>query len=168
MNDKNPWSALKKLFSILPLLILLLTSCAKIDLYEKNTIISKQEWTSGNKQEFTFTLSDTAACYQLFVVLRHTDAYQFNNIWLNISAQIPGDTLQSRNVELSLGSDAKGWEGKGMSDIYEVRKPITQGRPVRFKRAGNYTFTIGQVMRQDPLKHIMSIGLRLEKVTCID
>lgn len=101
-------------------------------------------------------------------MLRHTDAYKFNNIGLNISAQVPGDTLQSRNIELSLGSDAKGWEGKGMSDIYEVRKPITQGRPVRFKKAGDYSFTLSQIMRQDPLKNIVSVGLRLEKVACVD
>lgn len=146
----------------------MLSSCAKINLYEKNTIIPKQEWASVNKQDFTFAITDTQSCYQLYVVLRHTDFYQFNNIWLNLSASIPGDTMQSRNIELVLASESKGWMGKGMSDIYEVRSAITQGKPVRFKRSGDYNFTIRQIMRQDPLKHVLSVGLRMEKVSCID
>jgi gliding motility-associated lipoprotein GldH len=99
----------------------------------------------------------------LYIVLRHTDAYRYNNIWLNVGTQSPGDTTRYQKFDLQLGTDATGWEGTGMDDIWEVRKLITNG-PVRFNKAGNYKFTIAHIMRENPLPNIMNIGLRVEKV----
>ena len=30
-------------------------------------------------------------------------------------------------------------------------------------KAGNYTFTIEQIMREDPLENVLNVGLRIEK-----
>ncbi|MEI2748812.1 MAG: hypothetical protein V9E88_08650 [Ferruginibacter sp.] len=61
-----------------------------------------------------------------------------------------------------MGEDANGWEGSGMNDIWEVRKPLnTQAR--RFKKKGQYYFKLVNIMRDDPLQHVMSAGLRVEK-----
>jgi gliding motility-associated lipoprotein GldH len=96
-------------------------------------------------------------------VLRHTDAYIYNNIWLALGSQAPGDTMRFQNINLELGNDAMGWEGTGMDDIFEIRKNITNG-PIPFKKTGDYTFTIAQIMRENPLKHILNVGIRVEKV----
>ena len=71
--------------------------------------------------------------------------------------------MHFQNINLILGSDAKGWEGSGIDDIFEVRKNISPG-PVSFKIPGDYTFSIAQVMRENPLKYILTIGIRVEKV----
>ena len=81
---------------------------------------------------------------------------------LDVSLQSPGDTMFTQKVNLSLGSDAQGWEGTGMNDIWEVRK-ILNGQPRRFRKTGVYRYSIRQVMRDEPLEHIMSAGLRIEK-----
>ena len=94
--------------------------------------------------------------------MRHTDAYQYNNIWLNIGLQPPGDSMRNQRVNLQLGDDANGWEGTGMNDIWELRK-LLNGEPRRFKQPGKYSFAISQIMRDNPLLHIMSVGLRVEK-----
>jgi hypothetical protein len=49
-----------------------------------------------------------------------------------------------------------------MNDIWEVRK-LLNGKPRRFKKTGEYKFRIFQIMREDPLKNVMSAGLRVEK-----
>lgn len=151
-----------------PLLIifccsLLLAACNTLDIYEKNTTIPKQEWQYSLKPSFDFTITDTTSLYNIFIVLRHTDAYKYNNIWLNVGSKFPNDTMRYQRIELTLGSDANGWEGTGMNDIWEVRKPITKG-PVKLSKTGNYTFTLAQVMREDPLPHVMNAGIRVEKV----
>ena len=127
------------------------------------TQIPLQSWFYNNKPSFTFTITDTSASYNIYIVLRHTDAYTYNNLWLALSSQAPGDTIRSQNINLELGNDTKGWEGTGMDDIFEIRKNITPG-PVPFKKAGNYTFTIAQIMRENPLVHILNVGIRVEKV----
>ena len=143
--------------------ILLVAGCAKINLFEKSVPIPAQTWNYNYKPSFNFSISDTSATYTVYIVLRHTDAYKYNNIWLSLGSQAPGDTMHFQNINLQLANDQKGWEGTGMDDIYEVRKNITPG-PVPFRRAGLYTFTLAQIMRENPLEHILDIGLRVEKL----
>jgi gliding motility-associated lipoprotein GldH len=140
-----------------------LAACRQIDLYEKNTTIPSYKWPLNFAATGNFQITDTLSFYNIYIVLRHTDAYNYNNIWLNIGLQAPGDTMYLQNVDLSLGNDAKGWEGSGMNDIWEVRK-LLSGQPRRFKKAGTYTYNIKHIMRDNPLNGIMSAGLRLEKI----
>ena len=146
---------------LLPLLFL--ASCAKIGVFEKTVPIPSQVWEYNYKPSFTFTITDTTGAYNIYIVVRHTDAYNYNNLWLTVGSQAPGDTTRYQNINLELGNDAKGWEGTGIDDIFEVRKNISPG-PMPFKKAGDYTFSIAQIMRENPLKHILNIGIRVEKV----
>ena len=138
------------------------SSCKQIDIFEKNTVIPNYEWKSNFIVSGSFNITDTISAYSIYLVLRHTDAYKYNNIWLNIGLQPPGDSLIKQKVDLKLGDDANGWEGNGMNDIWELRK-LLNGAPRRFKKAGEYKFTIAQVMRDEPLLNIISAGLRIEK-----
>ena len=147
---------------VLAAILLFAGSCKQIDIFEKNTPIPKFAWTQNFAAKGDFMITDTLSAYSIYLVLRHTDAYQYNNIWLNVGLQPPGDTMHFQKVNLQLGDDANGWEGTGMNDIWEVRK-LLNGQPRRFKKAGKYSFSIFQIMRDDPLQHVMSAGLRLEK-----
>jgi hypothetical protein len=49
-----------------------------------------------------------------------------------------------------------------MDDIIEHRV-LLYSQPVRFRRSGSYNVRIEHLMREDPLKHAMNIGLRIEK-----
>ena len=156
-------SLYRSLFFLFLAVNLSLVACNKIDIVEQSTAIPGYEWKYDFKPAFDFTISDTASAYNLFIVLRHTDAYRYNNIWLRIGTQAPGDTMRYQQVDIQLGNDAKGWEGTGMDDIWELRKPITR-TPFKFNNTGDYKFSINQVMRENPLTHIMNIGIRVEKL----
>ena len=144
------------------LISFLLSSCRQTAIFEKDAVIPGYKWQSNFKAAGAFMITDTVSEYNIYIVIRHTDAYSYNNIWLNAGLQAPGDSLQEQKTNLALGNDAEGWEGIGMNDIWETKKLIT-GTPKRFKKAGEYRFSISQIMRDDPLEHVMSIGLRLEK-----
>ena len=150
-----------RVYFLLPIAccLLLITSCNKIDVFEKNTLIPNYEWKSSFTAKGSFTITDTLSAYNIYLVLRHTDAYQYNNIWLNIGLQSPGDSIRIQKVDLQLGTDANGWEGTGMNDIWELRK-LLDAAPLR---RGTYNFSISHIMRDDPLRNIMSVGLRIEK-----
>ncbi|MBL0145216.1 MAG: gliding motility lipoprotein GldH [Chitinophagaceae bacterium] len=120
-------------------------------------------WQSNFTASGAVSILDTASAYNLYVVLRHTDAYKYNNIWVQINVSSQGDTLVNQKLDLSLASDATGWEGVGMNDIWEVRKLITVV-PFKFKKKGEYKYNIAQIMRDNPLPNVMSAGIRVEKV----
>jgi len=150
-------------YCLLPIAYCLFFSCTQLNVYEKDTAIPNNKWESNFAIKGKFVITDTTAGYNIYLVLRHTDAYKYDNIWLNIGLKAPGDSLQYQKLNLELGNDAKGWEGTGMNDIWEVRK-VLNDRPLPFKKTGNYEFNITQIMRDNPLPNIMSAGLRIERI----
>ena len=153
---------MKKFFFILTLSVCF-ASCIKIDLFEKQSQIPSQQWYYNNVPQFTFNIEDTSSLYNVYIVLRHTDLYEYNNIWLRVGSTAPSDTIHYQNINLKLASDSKGWEGVGMDDIFEVRKIISPG-PLAFKKPGDYSFSVAQIMRENPLNYILNVGIRVEKV----
>ena len=152
---------LKKSFFFFCSILIYLISCTRIDLYEKVTPVPAHDWKGSFKPQFSFEIKDTTANYQPFLILRHNDKYNYNNIWLNISIKNPGNTVQKFQIEKMLATN-NGWLGTGMDDIYEHQLPLTP-EPIQLRKAGVYTFTIEHIMREDPLENIMDVGLRLEK-----
>jgi len=151
----------KGLFIVL-LASYILTSCTTVDLYEKTASLSNHEWKSDYKPEFNFTITDTTALYQVFFVIRHTEKYNYNNIWVNYYYQPPNDTLHKEAREFQLATNEKGWLATGMDDIYEHR--IKLAPDAGKLKAGSYKFILENIMREDPLKEVMNVGIRVEKV----
>jgi gliding motility-associated lipoprotein GldH len=154
-------NALSKTTIFFILFCLQLTACNSIGVFEKNVAFKKQEWAASDKPSFGFTITDTLARYNIYLVLRHTDAYSYNNIWIKFTHAGP-DTTYTQQLDLRLATNGQGWLGTGMDDIWEHRIPLTQGATL-FRRSGDYTFTLQQVMRQDPLLHVLNAGIRVEK-----
>src|SRR5215211_1585583 len=98
---------------------------------------------------FEFDIKDTLANYQLFLILRHNDRYNYNNIWVNVFIKAPDNTFQRFQLEKVLATNTGGWLAAGMDDIYEHRLALT-AEPIQLKKPGLYTFTIQQIMREDP------------------
>lgn len=144
---------------------LVTVSCTTVDLYEKSVTIPGHSWKTSYRPSFTFTIKDTASAYQLFLIFRHTDKYNFNNVYINLYTKQPEqDSTQSARFDLQLATNEKGWLANGMDDIYEHRIALTPaGQNFYFKKAGDYTFNIEQIMREDPLNNVLNVGLRIEK-----
>lgn len=150
------------LFS-LSLLSLALYSCTNIDAYEKSEPIRNHQWSSVKSIEGDVDITDTTSVYKSSLVLRHTDAYAYNNMWIDFGWQAPGDSIMVyKKLNLLLGNDAVGWFGTGFDDIWEVRIPL-EPKPKELFKKGKYHYSVKQIMREDPLQEVMSVGFRLEK-----
>jgi gliding motility-associated lipoprotein GldH len=152
-----------KIACVLTIIICTFISCDRTGLFEKNTNIPGMKWKSDFLATGTFDINDTISKFNLSIVIRHTNAFLYNNMWLNVGLQAPGeDSLKYQKINIPLGSDAEGWKGKGMNDILEIRHTISEV-PMPFRKSGIYNYSIGQIMRDNPLLHVMSAGFRLEK-----
>lgn|SRR5215216_2993740 len=138
-----------------------LSSCQTIDLYERVVSIPKQEWQSSFKPQFNFVIKDTQTRYDIFVLVRHNEKYEFNNIWISLTYQLKGQQPVTNQYELPLANN-DGWLGTAMDDLYEHRIRITPDEGISLK-GGEYVFSIGQIMRKDPLENVLNVGLRIEK-----
>ncbi len=144
-------------------LILVLASCETIDLFEKNVPVPNRAWDYSFKPEISFDIRDTTSFYQVFFVIRHTDAYGFNNIWIKADSRAPGDSAwSSQRFDCPLATNDR-WTGSAMDDIYEHRI-LLFNQPVKFRQPGTYSLRLEQVMRENPLRHVMNVGVRVEKI----
>ncbi|HZK65288.1 MAG TPA: gliding motility lipoprotein GldH [Puia sp.] len=146
------------------LICFLVCSCSwTTGTFEKSVIMPEHQWPSSIKPDIAFTITDTVSLYNIYIVLRHTDAYHFNNLYVRAAVYEPGATHpKTGEYDLLLASNEKGWNGTAMDDIYDTRIIIQPG--TRFRKTGTYHFIMEQLMREDPLKNILSAGLRLEKI----
>ena len=150
------------LYIITIVLVCLIHSCTTLDTFEKNVSIPNHAWNSDFKPEIEFEIQDTSSRYNIFVVIRHTDAYRYNNIWMNVYMQFPGDTIRKQQLDIRLATDDRGWLGSGMDDIFEHRVLVTQ-EPQYLRTPGIYKFRLENIMRENPLEYVMNVGIRVEK-----
>ena len=160
--NKLPTLTIKNCTCYIVLLLSVFSSCNTLDLYEKSAAFTKHEWKTTDKPSFDFSITDTVSLYNIYVVIRHDDAYHYNNLWLNITTQSPNGTPENQQLELTLANNTKGWLGMGIDDVYDHRLRITN-TPIKLKK-GNYHFTLQHTMREDPLPYVLSVGIRVEKV----
>jgi gliding motility-associated lipoprotein GldH len=131
--------------------------------FEKNLDFKDHAWPSLLKPEISFDITDTVSLYNIYIVIRHTDAYHFNNMYVRLTVKEPGETPgKTGDYDLQLATNGKGWIGTAMDDIYDARLLIQP--ETKFKKAGTYQIALEQLMREDPLKDVLSAGLRVERV----
>jgi gliding motility-associated lipoprotein GldH len=144
------------------LVVTIAFSCNTLNVYEQQTAFKNHQWQNSNSPSFNFTITDTAAAYNIFIIVRHTQAYRYSNLFLNITTKNPIQKTETQQLEIVLADNKKGWLGTGMDDIFTHRVRITK-QPITLLK-GNYTFTLQQTMRENPLQQILNAGIRVEKV----
>ncbi len=151
-----------KIAFILLSIFFVLSACETKQLFEQSTIYPNHNWPSKQATKYQFMVTDTAASYKIFFVIRHHNAYHYKNIWLDISMKSPTNIITKKVANLNLADDARGWLGSGMDDIYDQRIPLTAA-PLQLNRGIN-EISVQHTMREDPLDNILSTGIRVEKV----
>ena len=151
-----------KIVFILLCIFFVLSGCETKQLFEQSTIYPNHNWPSKQATKYQFNVTDTAATYKIFFVIRHHNAYHYKNIWLDLIIKSPKNAITKQVLNLNLADDAKGWLGTGMDDIYDQRIPMTAS-PIYFNKGIN-EISVQHTMREDPLENILSTGIRVEKV----
>lgn len=142
------------------LILLCISSCTTLDVYEKSIPFAKQTWNSKDTLNFNFNITDTNSYHNFYLVLRHTDKYAYKNIWLELTIKAPKDTSIIKR-EFTLADNNK-WLGSTIDDITDHRI-IFNPQPIKLEK-GNYSFTLKQIMREDPLPNILAAGIRVQKI----
>jgi gliding motility-associated lipoprotein GldH len=140
---------------------ILFSACKKIDIFEKRVAIPQHKWQRGFVPTFNFDITKNDEKYFVYAIVRHHNNYPYQNIWLKINMKAK-DTTYSFPVNIALTENNKNtsWAHAGMGDVYEQIKRIA---PLQ-KPIGEYQFSIENIMSDDPLPHILNVGLRIERI----
>jgi gliding motility-associated lipoprotein GldH len=150
---------LKKLVAFI-CIVTILSSCKKINIFEKRIAIPNHKWEKNFMPQFTFEKSNSKDKNIIYAIVRHTNNYPYSNIHIQLNVTTPKDSSFSitKEIPLTKNNQNKQWTNKGMDDIYEIKFPI--GPFVG--EIGKYRFSIENIMRDNPLPEILHIGLGIE------
>jgi gliding motility-associated lipoprotein GldH len=145
----------------LALLFLMLLSCDKTRVFEKNIKIPESVWNKENIVHFKVNISDTVSAHDIYINIRNGSKYSYSNIFLFISTHAPNGVSVRDTFEITL-ADARGrWLGKGIGSVFSNQ--VLYLKNVRFPYRGIYIFDIEQAMWNTKLAHVIDVGLRIEK-----
>jgi gliding motility-associated lipoprotein GldH len=143
----------------------LLTGCLPSPFYQKQEAIPNNAWNFAFRPVFKFDITDSTAKYYPYIIIQHSQAYSYSNLWLWLYIKTPGDSLiKKERLNLTLAAPDGRWLGRGLGAIYEERIAINLGESVKLKKPGTYEIMLEQNMRKNPLPEILHIGMRVQKV----
>lgn len=130
-------------------------------LIDQNTDISNQNWTYFNKIKTDVKVDDTAVPYNIYFNLRHSSVYKYSNIFVLVHQTSPDHQTKTLRYEFKLANPDGEWLGNGSGNLYSYRLPLYTN--YRFPAKGTYSFTFEQNMRDNPLREVADVGLRVER-----
>ena len=143
-------------------LFLIVASCSSSGtLVNNNVAISNQNWAYYNIINTTFKVENTATPYNIYFLLRHSADYKYANIFVLLHEKGPDHQQKTIRYEFKLANPDGEWLGNGSGNLYSYRLTLLSN--FRFAKRGEYSFSIEQNMRDNPLQHVSDVGLTVEK-----
>ncbi|MCL2650467.1 MAG: gliding motility lipoprotein GldH [Candidatus Azobacteroides sp.] len=138
----------------------LLSACTNKNTYTCFRSFKNAEWDKDSIPHFEINISDTINPHQIFVETRNNNLYPYQNIWLFIEIKTPSGNIRKDTLSFDLADNFGKWYGKGIN-IHRLVVPYEKS--IIFRQQGNYTFSIRHGMRDDVLKGISEVGIKLTK-----
>ena len=137
------------------------TACDNGAIYQQTHEMAQQQWDKNEVVYFDYYATDTVSLYDIVVDLRSTDEYAYQNFWLFCNSYSPNKGVYRDTLECVLADNDGRWIGDGRGSIHHL--PVSYMHRVKFPVAGKYRFELIQGMRQNTLKGIADVGIRIMK-----
>lgn len=157
-----------KLFLVICVLLAVLSSC------DSNTEVSEMRSLSGNWDKndvihFEIPQLDSLKRYNIYVHLRNTNDYPFNNLFLIASINFPFGKTVTDTLEYRMAHPDGRWMGTGIGSIKENK--LWYKENVSFFEDGLYSIDLSHAVRNNgdvngvsQLQGITDVGISIEEV----
>ena len=147
------------------LVSILFISCDEKRVFDEYKSVGNA-WHKDSIVTFNLPELDSTKRYNLFVNLRATNAYKFNNLFLILALEMPNGFTKVDTLEYQMADPDGTLLGDGFSDIKESK--LFYKENVRFR--SKYKVSIKQAVRENgkvpgvkALDGITEVGFRIEK-----
>jgi gliding motility-associated lipoprotein GldH len=153
-------------------LLLGVISCDSNRMFDEYKSVPNQ-WNKDSIIEFNITPSDSITPYNLFVNIRNTSDYKYNNLFLIVEMNFPNGKVVNDTLEYLMTKPNGAFLGTGFSDVKENKLWYKEG--VVFSEIGEYKVKIQHAMREngdikgvENLEGITDVGFRIEQTQSIN
>ncbi|MCK9447489.1 MAG: gliding motility lipoprotein GldH [Bacteroidales bacterium] len=136
-------------------------SCQPNTLFDQVQSIETDGWSISNEIPFNFDVQDTNQLYSFFMHIRNDDSYRYSNLYVFMHTRFPNGNITRDTIECVLADPTGKWFGKGTGRFQDHK--ILLNPSIKFPLQGIYQIQIEQAMREEPLKGIKAVGIRIEQ-----
>ena len=143
-------------------LSLLLLVCCNTNTESSYSVFEEDSWHADSIITLSHSVVDTITKQNLYLKIRHTTDFEYQNIFLFVDFQDKRDT-----IEVILSEKNGKWLGSGFGDVKEVEFCLAKEVIFNTKKASKVT--VEQAMRygEQPvitnLKGIIALGINIKK-----
>lgn len=142
-------------------LLFSLAACDNQTIYHTYQNLSIEGWKKTDTLKYQLPAQLAGKQYDLEVGLRHTENYPYQDIWMEILYPLSPDRHPD-TLHITLADKQVNWKGNGTSsNLYQYTSPH---HPVTFSPSDSMVQII-HIMRDEPLKGISDVGIRLLPLT---
>jgi len=127
-------------------------------------------WEKEREVIFTVASLDSLKNYNVFINLRNTNDYPFNNIFLIAAIEFPHGKTITDTLEYKMAHPNGEWMGEGIGSVKENKLWLREN--IQFSESGNYNIILTQAVRNNgetegvsQLPGITDVGISIEEVT---
>ena len=125
-------------------------TCQNDNKKESYHSFNNNTWNTDSIVSFEFDNIDTTNPHDMYLMVRHTTSYKFQNLFLFTNFENQEDTL-----EVFLSEKSGKWLGKGFGETKELKIKIKDN--VNFKENQDQKFSVEQAMRYEGLEKIINL-----------
>jgi len=156
-------------YIVILLLSAILSSCDSNTIWSESKSISGGFWSKDVVLKFDMPQVDSLASYNVFLTVRNTNDYKYNNLYVIVEMEYPFGKKVTDTIEYRMANPDGTWLGSGTGSVKENKLWFKEG--FQFKEAGNYNISITHAMRNNGeadgvsnLEGITDVGFSIEAI----
>lgn len=144
------------------LFAMVLSSCGNPVIYSHEHTFAGDLWAYEDSVSYEFEVKDTASLYEINLNVIHSDAFSFENLYVQINSTYPDNTTKQDVLSLEFADESGIWMGKDEGDY--LKAPIALQPRAHFNKTGKYRMVFHQFSRRDSLPGMHAMELELVKL----
>lgn len=144
---------------LLTVISFLLVSCGRGIVFTEFAQLPSTGWEQDSLLRFEPVIEDTSGNYDVLLVVRHTDRYAYQNLWLFVDVLRDSTLIRRDTINGMLADQDGAWYGRGM---YIMEWPMLYLVDEELE-AGSYQLVLQQAMREPTLRGITDVGVKVVK-----
>ena len=139
----------------------MLFSCNQNVVFSEYHNIPSNGWNKDSVFSFEFEIDNTLSNYAIDILVRNTDDFPRQNLWLGIELLKDNKVIFNDTTEFFLSDDYGKWRGKGIGSYFDNKFEYKKNET--FYKSGKYICNLRHIMRFENLTGLKYIGLRIEQ-----
>lgn len=139
----------------------LMAACNENTVYHSYQSLPGEGWGKSDTLSFELPITDSIpVTLELFAEVRNRSEYPYHDLHLFVSQNLQDSAVwQTDTIAICLADSSGRWTGKGWGSIYQSGVFV---KSVRTLHPGNYTIKVMNGMKDEKLKGLNDVGVRVE------